>query len=276
MAKKPKSHIFSAKTRARHREMQTPEYFEQHILPKILDKMDISELSNPEMQSFKSYLKSQRDRIKTSIQDSEMYTDLFNMGQKLTRGKYGRNGSELMKEYMRQQQYFQELSTYQQIQNPNTHPDNDYDYSDTKEIMKDEEKWRLLRKLKEVDSRLSYDRAWASDTLAEIERYIGMQKMSYEEVEELMVSSFQKLVEENRKWDTNIHGFYDDSGDFTHSQHTSEYSGSYGHWDEDDFLFGNFGEGFHGRKKAEQRRRASKKKGGYNPLDSFEAGWFEV
>lgn len=272
MAKKPKSHIFSAKTRARHRKMQSPEYFEQHILPKIMDKMSISDLSNPEIQSFKSYLKLQRDKIKTSIQDSEMYADLFNMGLKITRGKYGRNGSELMKEYMRQRQFFQEYNTYQQMQNPNTHPDNTYDYSDMKELMKDVDKWRLLRKLEEIDPRLSYDRAWASDTLAEIERYVGMSKMSYEEVEEIMVNSFQKLVEENRKWDSNIHGFYDERGEYTSSFHTSEYSGSFGQWSEDDWVMNNYGKGFHGKDKAYQRYRSAKRK---SSIDDYEAGWWD-
>ena len=246
----------------------SPQEFEEVILPRIMNTGDIRSMSMPEREAFKTYLAGKRKELKKQAQEMGVTLD-----KKVTHGSYGARPEIMFEHFMRQQQAFEELEFHRQMQNPNSHPRNDYDYTVVKEIMKEDDKWRLLRKLAEIDSRLNYDRAWASETLHEIERYVYQESYSYEEIEEIFVNSFTKLVEENEKWDSNMHGFYDTHGDFTRSQHTSEYSGSFGQWDEDDVLFGQFGKGFHGRAKAEQRKNAARKR---NPMDDFEAGWSPV
>lgn len=263
MAKKPTGHIFSSKTRQSYKKIKTPEYFEQHILPKIMDKMDVSTLTNPEKESLKEYLKMQRKLIKITIETSDLpksdaITDAINSGL-LTR-RFGNSAQQLFEHLLRQRQFFEGYKQDKQLNNPNTHPDNNYDYS-YKEFMKDDDKWRLLRKLAEIDPRLNYDRAWASETLHEIERLIEQKQWSYDEIEEMMVDSFQSLVKNNQEWDKDLYGFYTDTGDFNEAQ------GNFG--DPAYYAWEKAYRGFHGNTKAEQERFARFMK----DVRNYEAMW---
>lgn len=260
---RPTGHIFSEKTRKLHEKIKSPEYFEEHILPKILDKGDISTLSNPEKESLKEYLKMQRKRIKITIETSDLpksdaITDAINSGL-LTR-RFGNTAQQLFEHLLRQRQFFEGYEQDKQLYNPNTHPDNKYEYPH-KELMQDDEKWRLLRKLAEIDPRLNYDRAWASETLHEIERMIEQEKYSYDEIEEFMVDSFQSLVKNNQDWDKDLYGFYDTTGEFF------EAHGNFG--DPAYYAWEKAYHGFHGNAKAEEERFARFMK----DVRNYEAMW---
>lgn len=272
---KAKGHIFSAKTRARHKAMLTPEYFESTILPKIFDHSNISELSNPEIASLKNYVKLQRNKIKSQLATTELSNDVFARGANLVKGRIGNSASEVMKEFMRQKQFFGEVETEKQLRNPNAHPDNKYNYGDAAELMKNEDKWRLLRKLAEIDPRLNIDRAWASETLREIERYIEQGKYSYDDIDSMMTESFTRLTEYNDTWDKNLHGFYrysTDVDDPTYSEDSifveTDNWGSVGYVN-DQFTANP---GFHGRDKAEQNWAYQYRKRARN-IDNYEPIW---
>lgn len=263
MAKKPTSHIFSSKTRQMYKKIATPEYFEEHILPKLMNTGDVRTLTNPEKKSLKEYLKMKRKQIKITIETSTLdHSDAIReaLNSGLTRGRFGNSAQQLFEHLMRQQQFFQQYEQDKQFNNPNSHPDNKYDYTDTKTLMKVDEKWRLLRKLAEIDPRLNYDRAWASETLHEIERMIEQNQYSYEEIEEYFVDSFQSLTAHNKDWDENLYGFYDTTGEYMDA-------GEFG--DPEYYSWEKAYQHFHGNKKAAQERWARFQK----DIKNYEASW---
>lgn len=77
------------------------------------------------------------------------------------------------------------------------------------DIMKNNEKWRMLRRFAETDKRLNYDRAYASQTLKEIEVEIAKNKYSYDEILEMLQDTHIKGEEENAKWNESVVPFQD-------------------------------------------------------------------
>lgn len=96
-----------------------------------------------------------------------------------------------------------------------------YDYKDAQEfasenpsepmsdVMKNDEKWRMLRRFAETDKRLNYDRAYASQTLKDIETWIAKNKYTYDQILEELEKKHIKGEEENAKWNESIVPFTD-------------------------------------------------------------------
>lgn len=77
------------------------------------------------------------------------------------------------------------------------------------DVMNNNEKWRMLRRFAETDKRLNYDRAYASQTLKEIEVEIAKNKYSYDEILEMLQDTHIKGEEENAKWNESVVPFQD-------------------------------------------------------------------
>ena len=118
---------------------------------------------------------------------------------------------------------------------------------DTKdiEVLKDSDKWTILRRLATQDPRLNIDRAYASETLREIEDMI--ENNPYSSLSDLTSTWLEKHnveVEINKRWNDNPRFFSTQSV-------------------EDAALAAN--RGFHGVQKAMNKMRAN--------LDSYESAW---
>lgn len=118
---------------------------------------------------------------------------------------------------------------------------------DTKdiEVLKDSDKWAILRRLATQDPRLNIDRAYASETLREIEDMI--ENNPYSSLSDLTSAWLEKHnveVEINKRWNDNPRFFSTQSV-------------------EDAALAAN--RGFHGVQKAMNKMRAS--------LDNYEPAW---
>lgn len=120
-----------------------------------------------------------------------------------------------------------------------------------KELKKliDDDKWTILRRLAAVDPRLNIDRAYASETLKEIEDMIeqGQYKGIDDITDDLMIR-YMEIGHFNETWDDELH-------DFLNVNTSENYK-----------LYAN--PGFHGVKKAEARYQREKKRNlsGYAPM----------
>lgn len=113
----------------------------------------------------------------------------------------------------------------------------------------DDDKWTILRRLAAVDPRLNIDRAYASDTLREIEDMIEQGKYgNIDDVTDELMIRYMEIGHFNETWDDELHSFVN------------------GLDPESTKLYAN--PGFHGVKKAEARYQREKKRdlSGYAPM----------
>lgn len=241
--KKSTGHIFSEKTRKRNAQIETAEYFEEKILPEILDKGDIRNLSQSEIRGMKKFLKKRQDTIKTRIslvKNDELET-YFESTQKaeeehIDTKAFSNRPEKLLQDYFRQEQFFNEYDTDYDLweHRDEIQPHVDSMSQETAESLAQElnidpnDKWTILRRLATIDNRLNIDRAYASDTLKQIEDLI--EQNAYHDIDELTSDLMEEVIATgtvNQEWNKSLQPL------------TSE----------DLRLVAN--KGFHGRKKAQ-------------------------
>lgn len=237
MAKRKRStgHIFSEKTRKQNAKIETAEYFEKEVLPKILNKDDIRTLSNPELRGMREYLKKQQKKIQREIelvQNSGETAGNFESVNKAieerlsTRRILTTDPQRLLKELYRQEQFFNEYEVdedyyYQRSRGTFDKILDDFD-AEKSEVEKiadviDEEnainiddKWTILRRLAAINPRLNVDRAYASRTLKDIENAIESGRWSdINEITANFIEGFQHETEIDKQWDTSLRSFED-------------------------------------------------------------------
>ena len=233
--KRPTGNIFSEKTRKRNTKIETAEYFEKEVLPKILNKNDIRTLSNPELRGMREYLKKQQKKIQREIefvQNSGETAGSFESVNKAieerlsTRRILTTDPQRLLKELYRQEQFFNEYEVdedyyYQRSRGTFDKILDDFD-AEKSEVEKivdviDEEnainiddKWTILRRLAAINPRLNVDRAYASRTLKDIENAIESGRWSdINEITANFIEGFQHETEIDKQWDTSLRSFED-------------------------------------------------------------------
>lgn len=108
-------------------------------------------------------------------------------------------------------------------------------YTEWKQIASDNDKWTILRRLTQIDGRLAVDRAYASQTLHEIEDIIEQKEFNIEEITEQMSNRLDSIEQEVKKWNEALQDFADE---------------------DDELLIRN--RGFHGVAKARAHEEATK------------------
>ena len=233
--KRPTGHIFSEKTRKRNAKIETAEYFEKEVLPKILNKDDIRTLSNPELRGMHKYLKKQQKKIQREIdfvQDSgETFGNYESVNKAIeerlsTRRILTTDPQRLLKELYRQEQFFNEYEVdedyyYQRSRGTFDKILDDFDVEkseveriadviDEENSINIDDKWTILRRLTAINPRLSVDRAYASRTLKDIENAIESGRWSdINEITANFIESFQHETEIDKQWDASLRSFED-------------------------------------------------------------------
>ena len=219
--KKPTGHIFSEKTRKRNAQIETAEYFEKHVLPKIMDHTDIRELSNPEIRGMKKYLRQRQQQIKRVIQEASMLQSETFTFESTTRAKeehidtktFSNRPEKLLRDFMRQEEFFNEYETDEDYY---THRQEFRQFEDSmsqetaeslaqKLNIDPNDKWTILRRLAAIDNRLNIDRAYASDTLKQIEDLI--EQNSYRDIDELTSDLMEEVIATgtaNQEWNKSL------------------------------------------------------------------------
>lgn len=111
------------------------------------------------------------------------------------------------------------------------------EYKEFRQVASNDDKWTILRRLAQIDGRLNIDRAYASQTLHEIEDIIEKQDFNIDEITEQMSERLGAIEREVQQWNEVLQDFVDD---------------------EEDMLLVN-NRGFHGVSKARAHDEASKK-----------------
>lgn len=245
MAKK-KGHIFSEKTRKRNSQIETAEYFEKEVLPRILDKSDIRTLSNPEIRGMRNYLREQQKKIQFQIDlvqgSGETFGNYESVNKAIderltTRRIYTNDPKRLLEEMYRQQQFWNEYEVdddyyYERLKGTFDKLLDDFDVEETLKYMDEDEqfaslalqeqateegsgidindKWTILRRLAAINPRLNVDRAYASQTLKDIENAIESGRWSdINEITANFMESFKAESEIDKNWDVSLKSFTD-------------------------------------------------------------------
>ena len=144
---------------------------------------------------------------------------------------------DLFQRYAEQQNAIDEM----EIADKQKHPEKyglDFapEYKELKQVASNDDKWTILRRLAQIDGRLNIDRAYASQTLHEIEDIIEKQDFNIDEITEQMSERLGAIEREVQKWNEVLQDFVDD---------------------EEDMLLVN-NRGFHGVSKARAHDEATK------------------
>lgn len=176
-------------------------------------KMDLRNATAPQLLSIflaqKSFIKEQ-EQIRQDIRDADFYynTDVDSMGEFISEVSSSINTKDI-------------------------------------EVLQKSDKWTILRRLATRDPRLNIDRAYASETLREIEDMIEKKPyLSISDITDKWLEKHHIEVEINKRWNDNPRFFSTQSV-------------------EDAALVAN--KGFHGVQKAMSKMRAS--------IDSYEPAW---
>lgn len=112
------------------------------------------------------------------------------------------------------------------------------DYPQYREVATNNDKWTILRRLAQIDGRLNVDRAYASQTLHEIEDMVDNNEngLSISEITELMSIKLELIEQKVEKWNAALQDFADE---------------------DDELLISN--KGFHGIAKARAHDEATKR-----------------
>lgn len=250
MVKKHK--LFSGKT---YNPRGSAKRFRKKILPTIMDLDNINDMSLEARRDFRAYLRERQKEISEELSNvtaRNTITGKEALSSDLSTRKISDNPTELFREFFQQNEFWKSIQIDYQA---NKIKDEQF-----KEVVKDDEKWTILRRLATFDYRLNIDRSYASDVLREIENIIVQandtehpskyQGKSYSEIADILLSEYDKSERYGfmKDWD-------DDMFDLD--------------YDEDDTLFA--GRKFHGRDRAEADRDRymkwhNKQLSSYDPL----------
>ena len=163
---------------------------------KIFNTDDIRKLGKEDIADFRAMIRERGKQISFETDRPYEYTD-----------KEMKEFSPqiLFRMFMEQNEYYEHVSDYKDAkefasENPS---------EPLSDVMKNDEKWRMLRRFAETDKRLNYDRAYASQTLKDIETWIAKNKYTYDQILEQLEKQHIKGEEENAKWNESIVPFTD-------------------------------------------------------------------
>ena len=235
-------------------------------LEKILYTDDIRKLSKSDRQLLQRYLKSRQKKIANKIAiEPDLATSKRAQEENLANRRISSSPKQLLNELYTQNQFFTEYNSDIQLREDieTSYPevgefaneiedylgdsDNPYiqHYEETP-LVKDADKWTILRRLAVFDQRLNLDRAYASETLKDLEAIIEEHQfdMTYDEIADMLIEDFAARGELNREWNKSLQTLQDIK------------------------LTSN--KGFHGIEKAEKAWNSKYKK--FN-IDNFEPVW---
>ena len=124
------------------------------------------------------------------------------------------NAPALMERWAEQQSIIDEM----EIQDKQKHPEKygletPPDYPEYRMIASDNDKWTILRRLAQLDGTLNIDRAYASQTLRDIQEEIDKKEHSIEEITEMIYDRLEGIKAETDRWNEALEDFADDEDD---------------------------------------------------------------
>lgn len=114
---------------------------------------DVRTLNRSQRRTYERYLRAQERELRKKGYKPSKFTS---------------EPTSLFSEHMRQRQFMNEIEDYTRERDEVKY----FGYDDVEPLIKDNDKWNILRRLATLDTRLNVDRAYASQTLRDIEDMI--------------------------------------------------------------------------------------------------------
>lgn len=138
---------------------------------------DVRTLNRSQRRTYERYLKAQERELKKKGYKPSKFTS---------------EPTSLFSEHMRQRQFMNEIEDYTRERDEVKY----FGYDDVEPLIKDNDKWNILRRLATLDTRLNVDRAYASQTLRDIEDMIeaNADKPQFETWQDLADHLYEELA----------------------------------------------------------------------------------
>lgn len=191
---------------------------------------DVRTLNRSQRRTYERYLRAQERELKKKGYKPSKFTS---------------EPTSLFSEHMRQRQFMNEIEDYTRERDEVKY----FGYDDVEPLIKDNDKWNILRRLATLDTRLNVDRAYASQTLRDIEDMIeaNADRPQFETWQDLADHLYEELA--------------------TRGVNSQEWNSTLKPLTSDDALLAA-NEGFHGIDKAREayNRRTRKSLDNYEPV----------
>lgn len=138
---------------------------------------DIRTLNRSQRRTYERYLRAQERELKKKGYKPSKFTS---------------EPTSLFSEHMRQRQFMNEIEDYTRERDEVKY----FGYDDVEPLIKDNDKWNILRRLATLDTRLNVDRAYASQTLRDIEDMIeaNAERPQFETWQDLADHLYEELA----------------------------------------------------------------------------------
>lgn len=191
---------------------------------------DVRTLNRSQRRTYERYLKAQERELKKKGYKPSKFTS---------------EPTSLFSEHMRQRQFMNEIEDYTRERDEVKY----FGYDDVEPLIKDNDKWNILRRLATLDTRLNVDRAYSSQTLRDIEDMIeaNAERPQFETWQDLADHLYEELA--------------------TRGVNSQEWNSTLKPLTSDDALLAA-NKGFHGIDKAREayNRRTRKSLDNYEPI----------
>lgn len=138
---------------------------------------DVRTLNRSQRRTYERYLKAQERELRKKGYKPSKFTS---------------EPTSLFSEHMRQRQFMNEIEDYTRERDEVKY----FGYDEVEPLIKDEDKWNILRRLATLDTRLNVDRAYASQTLRDIEDMIeaNADRPQFETWQDLADNLYEELA----------------------------------------------------------------------------------
>lgn len=138
---------------------------------------DVRTLNRSQRRTYERYLKAQERELKKKGYKPSKFTS---------------EPTSLFSEHMRQRQFMNEIEDYTRERDEIKY----FGYDDVEPLIKDNDKWNILRRLATLDTRLNVDRAYSSQTLRDIEDMIeaNAERPQFETWQDLADHLYEELA----------------------------------------------------------------------------------
>lgn len=204
---KKKNRIFSGsgeygmKFSGKWGKLNAAERVHRDLIKGIFDTKNIKDIPSKALKDLKSVVKSMGKAVNEKykkLKDAGLTTpatlNIEEQGGEIS--SRSDDLSDLIGEYIRAKEFLED----------ETSTEEGYELF-AKEIAVDADKWTILRRLEKIDSRLTINRGYASQTLHEIEMYIGLSRYDINEITDIMIERLSDIYEEHLRYVANMNRF---------------------------------------------------------------------
>ena len=203
MAKKPfipSKGIYGKKKSGRWGKLNKEERIEWYKERAIFNVADVRELPVQVVEDLRAVVKKRERQVGKSRKSVQ------SIGQM--------NTPTLFERYAEQQSIIDEMEIKDKQEHPEKYGlEKPPEYNEWKQVASDNDAWTILRRLAQLDNALNIDRAYASQTLREIQDMITEKKFDINEITQKMYDKLESIKNMTDSWNAALEDFADEEED---------------------------------------------------------------